>query len=302
MPSGGGPSTVSSNTQSNLPAWAVPYGMGLLGQTGNYINSDLAGGYPAGMQAQIAPLSPDQQEGLNLGYAAATGAQGLLGPALSQAQNTLSGAYLNPNTNPYLQGAFNEAALPVTEQYQYATQPGIQAEYAHAGAFGGSAQQQTEGLAQQGLGNALQNLATNIYGGAYQQGVQNQLAEEQLVPGLLGATFAPSQALLNLGGLVQNQQQAQLNAGQQNATNQYLYPYQTLGELAAMLPAAVGGAYNSSSSMTNPNALYPLGGLMAGSLGGYGLGSLLGGSLLGAGAGPLGAGLGGLGGLLSTLL
>jgi len=299
---GGGPSNVTSTTTSQLPPWAQPVAAYLLGNTENYVNADLQNGMPAGLNSQVAPLSGAQNQGLQSGLSAAAGAGALLNPALAQMENTLSGAMLNPASNPYLQATFEAAAQPLVTQYQDATEPGIQAEFAHAGSFGGSAQQQTEGIAQQELGNALANLGTGIYGNAYQQGLQNQIREQALLPGLLGASFAPAQEELALGGLQQAQNQAQLNANQQNAQLQYQYPFQTLDQLASVLPPAVGGSYLGSSSMTNPNAITPLTGTLAGGLGGYGLGSLIGAPLLGAAAGPLGAGLGGLAGLLAGLL
>lgn len=299
---GGGPSNVTSTTTARLPQFAVPYAKSALSDIGNYVNADLAGGFPGGMLAQVAPLTGLQRQGINLGQQTAEASQGLLAPALSQAEATLSGAYLNPQSNPYLAATYNEAAQPLVQNFRYATEPGIQAEFAHAGSFGGSAQNQTEGLAQQGLANALGNLATNIYGGAYQQGVQNQLKEQALVPSLMAAGFTPSQALLDLGGLSQQQNQARLNAALQNAQSEFNYPFQALGELASAIPVSVGGSYSATTTGPNPNAVNPLAGALAGSLGGYGLASLIGGSLLGGAAGPLGAGLGGLAGLLGTLL
>lgn len=299
---GGAPSNVTSTTTASLPAFAAPYANSVLNDVSNYVNADLAGGFPRGLLEQVAPLTGLQQQGINLGQNAATGSQALLVPALQQMEATLSGNYLNPQSNPYLSATYNEAAQPIVQQYRDAIAPGIQAEFAHAGSFGGSAQQQTEGLAQQGLANALGNLATNLYGGAYEQGLQNQIKEQSLLPSLLAASFTPSQALLNLGGLSQQQQQSQLNAALQNAQSEFNYPYQTLSQLASAIPVSVGGAYNATTTGPNPNALSPLAGSLAGSLGGYGLASLIGGSLLGGAAGPLGAGLGGLAGLLSSLL
>ena len=102
---------------------------------------------------------------------------------LGQAKQILSGAYLNPSSNPYLQATYNEAAQPLVTQFRDATEPGIQAEFAQAGSFGGSAQRDAENIAQQNLAQGLSNLGTNIYGENYEQGMQNMIREQGLLPG-----------------------------------------------------------------------------------------------------------------------
>jgi hypothetical protein len=182
------------------------------------------------------------------------------------------------------------------QQFRDATEPGLQAEFARAGSFGGSAQNQAESIAQQNLGNTLQNLATNIYGGNYEQERQNQIRQQGLVPSLLQASFAPASELMDIGGIQQQFGQRVLDTALQNAENQYNFPFQILGQLGAALPTAVGGAYMSQQTGPNPSAIDPLSGGLAGLLGVGGLlGALSGGGGFGEGIGSL---LGGLGSIL----
>jgi hypothetical protein len=297
MGSGGGPSNTTVTNQVQLPAWAQPYAAEFLGDVGNLVNQGLGSGYPFPAQ-QLYGFTPDQVAGMNLGtQSALSGAQGLLGPTLANVAATQSGAYLSPQSNPYLQQTFNAAAQPVVQQYEDATEPGIQAEFAQAGSFGGSAQNQAESLAQQNLGNTLQNLATNIYGGNYEQEQQNQIRQQALVPSLLNASFAPASELMDIGGTQQQFGQQALNTALGNIENQYNFPFQLLGQLGAAVPTAVGGAYTSQQTGPNPNAIDPLSGGLAGLLGAGGLLSALGG-----GGGGLGGGIGALLGGLSSLL
>ncbi|HKD67998.1 MAG TPA: hypothetical protein VKB84_14225 [Candidatus Binataceae bacterium] len=294
MGSGGGPSNTTVTNQVQLPAWAQPYAAQFLGDIGNYVNQGLASGYPFPAQ-QLYGFTPDQVAGMNMGSQAAMGAaQGLLDPTLANVAATQSGAFLSPQSNPYLEQTFNAAAAPVAEQFRDATEPGIQAQFAQAGSFGGSAQNQAQSIAQQNLGNTLQNLATNIYGGNYEQERQNQIRQQGLVPGLLDASFAPASELMNIGGTQQQFGQQVLNTALSNAENQYNFPFQILGQLGAALPTAVGGAYLSQQTGPNPNSIDPLSGGLAGLLGA--------GGLLGALSGGSGGGLGGLGGGISALL
>jgi len=296
MGSGGGPGNTTVTNQVALPAWATPYAGEYLGDINKYVNQGLASGYPFPAQ-QVYGFTPDQLTGMNLGSQAAMQANsGLLNPTLSNVAATQSGAYLSPQTNPYLQGTYNAAAAPVTQQFRDATEPGIQAEFARAGSFGGAAQNQAEGIAQQNLGNTLQNLATNIYGGNYEQERQNQIRQQGLVPGLVGASFAPASELMGIGGMQQQLGQETANTALQNAENQYNWPFQLLGQLGAALPTAVGKAYTSQQTGPNPNAIDPISGGLAGLLGVGGLlGSLGGGGGMGGGLSAL---LGGLGSML----
>jgi hypothetical protein len=66
--------------------------------------------------------------------------------------NTLQGDYLNPDSNPYLQGTFNRAAD--------LTRGRLDSEFAGAG--------RNLGAAQPARSEELQTLASNIYGGNYQ--------------------------------------------------------------------------------------------------------------------------------------
>jgi hypothetical protein len=156
MGSGGGPGNTTVTNQVALPAWAQPYAKEFLGDVGNYVKQGLSSGYPFPAQ-QLYGFTPDQLTGMNLGSQTAMQTNsGLLNPTLSNVATTQSGAYLMPQTNPYLEATYNAAAAPVAQQFRDATEPGIQAEFAQAGSFGGSAQNQAEGIAQQNLGNTLQ--------------------------------------------------------------------------------------------------------------------------------------------------
>lgn len=267
-----GPSSISSS--SSLPGWAAPYGMGLLGDTTSYVNQDLASGMPSGMNYQVAPFTGAQQAGLSQMEGAAGQMSNVINPAANSLTNTLSGANLNPESNPYLAQTVQEAMLPVVQNYQDATEPGIQAEFAHAGSFGGSAQQQQEQLGQYGLGQALASTATGILEPAYEQGLQQQLQAQGLVPGLLSSMTMPGQTLYGAGSSQQQQQQAQLDAAQQNASMQYQYPYNTLGNLASMMGPAVGGSYIGKTQ--NPNYVDPLSAGLSGAAGLGGIAALLG--------------------------
>lgn len=132
--------------------------------------------------ASTGGLPTENQTLANLGLGGTTG----------MLSNTISGKYLNPSTNPYLADTFNQAAKGVTDQYQTSIAPSLMAEGEVASGGGpgalanNSAFNQTQWQNQYGLGQTLNNLATDIYGGNYQQERQNQLAAAGQAQGLVG--------------------------------------------------------------------------------------------------------------------
>lgn len=92
------------------------------------------------------------------------GSQSLQG---ANAYNTsvLQGNFLN--ANPYLDKTFDMASKRVGDAYRTGTAPQIAASHSLAGRYGSGAQRKTESDARNQFGDTLNNLATQIYGGAY---------------------------------------------------------------------------------------------------------------------------------------
>lgn len=141
-------------------------------QSGMSYLSNVLGNNPATMIGSPGAVSPGMISGG--------------GPTMSAQESalidsTMGGAYLNPSTNPYITATYNEAAKGVTDQYNTSIAPSLMAEgEAAAGGgpgslAGGSGFNQAQWQNQYGLGQNLNNLATNIYGGNYAQERQNQM-------------------------------------------------------------------------------------------------------------------------------
>jgi hypothetical protein len=132
-----------------------------------------------------------------------------------------SGALLNPNSNPYLQQTFTEGAQQV--------QNALDSQFGAAGRnVLSSAPVQSD---------ELNNLATQLYGGAYQQGVNTMTQASGLAPSIDAGTYMPGQQLLsasnaalgnnaqfyNAGNNVLSAGNNLMNAGNNvNAANQYV--------------------------------------------------------------------------------
>jgi len=102
---------------------------------------------------------------------------------------TAQGQFLHPESNPYLRGTFNAAATDLTNAYRTATAPSIQAQASRMGQFGSSAMNEALALEQYGLGRNLENLASNIYGGNYQQERGRMAGAQQFGAGLYEGAY-----------------------------------------------------------------------------------------------------------------
>lgn len=250
----------SQTTRTEPPKYQLPYLQHGVQEARNLYNSSAP---------RVAPMSDTSSAAL--GGIAAQARNNQLSPAASNlATNTLNGGMLGTNPflqsgpNPHLDATFNQAAL--------ATQNQLGSQFARSGRDQGASQ----GLRAQQLGD----LATNIYGGAYENDQNRRLSaystERGLQQGALGMSPMLSQAqygdldrLLGVGQTFENYQQRQLDAPG-NALDQYL------GRVSGNMGSNVtvnggGGGFSGAGAM---------GGAMMGNqmFGGWGA---LGGGLLG---------------------
>lgn len=147
----------STTTTQDVPDWLKPYVMGNLNQAGGTKGALLANGTPATTAS------------------------------IPEYLKTVSGAYLDPATNPYLDATYKHAAGLVGA--------GIDSRFEAAGRYGSGAHQ---GVLQEGFNN----LGTSIFGGNYQAERARQTAAITGAPtfdtGTAGAAFAPYTDYANL--------------------------------------------------------------------------------------------------------
>ena len=245
--SGGGTST----TTQGLPAWLLPYAKQFINA---YAGQVFPGGqlqtYPPALNQQVAPFTADQLSAMSNLQGIVPQEQALAGLGAGQAGQTISGAYLYPQTNPFLDATFNAAAQGLVNQYQIATAPSTMAAAQHAGQMGSTAFDQQRQFDQYGLGQNLQNLAANIYGTNYSNERANQLAQINQLPTTLSAMTAPQTTLLGVGSLQQQQAQTGLDTATQNAINQFQFPFNLLSGLGGAIGQAGGGAGTSTTKVS----------------------------------------------------
>lgn len=288
-------STEAQNTIANRARAGTP----LLGSTTNFLNTNLQGGLNA------------QQQGAST--ALGTYAQGAFNPAETAAANQLTataqGDYLD-RVNPYLQKQVDDNAAKLTAQLKslysgngrYGSTPMVnsiadavgrvqndalaqnyQSERANQLAAAGQLGALGAGAANRGVG-AAQSLGA--LGG---QVVGGQLQAAGLLPTAQAAQYFDPQMLDLVGQARQANSQAQKQ--DVRAQNAYEYdanflPAEKLAGLLTGVPAPMSTTQTTSQS--------PVSNVLGGALGGA--------TLLGSSFGPLGLGIGALGGGLLGLL
>lgn len=254
MSGGGGTNTVSSTT---IPQEILPYYQGALQQGANLMSTPGPQYYPG---QQVAPLNPLQEQGLSSVQQAASAPNASQGAQNANLFET-SGALLNPSMNPYLQDTYQQGANQV--------QNTLSSEFAGSGRnIIGSAPVQSD---------SLNNLATQLYGGAYQQGVNTMTQASAMAPSIDAGTYMPSQQLLSAGAGLQGQTQNQINANMNAFNYNQQLPYNQLSWYSQMLGQNASPFKSSSGSTTgtsNPWATAAGAGTTAAAL--YGSGALSG--------------------------
>lgn len=281
--SGGGQQVV---TQNNAP-WG-PQGTGLQEVFGEAKKLYQGGGPQYFPGSTVAGFAPETEQALQMTQQRATQGSDVTRAAQGQNTATLRGDYLN--SNPYLDATFGKASDAVTRAYKEATIPGLNATFTMGGRLdGGNAKQTAFDQANNRLGSTLGDLATDIYGGNYQQERLNQQRATALAPTLAGQDYQDIGQLAAAGGQREEMSQAQLA----DQVNRFNFQQQAPANNLAQYLAFISGNYGGTSTTTQPIYRNTLASSLGGGLAGGQIGSMFGSQYA-----PYGAALGLLGGLV----
>lgn len=252
--------TSFEQTQTLPPDFAAPH----LTNAAQYSQDAMFAGGPEQYPGRtVAPFSPQTEQALGMIEGLTTGPNPLLNAGLQNATSVLSGDFLRPETNPFLQSTFNRAAD--------LTRNRLSSEFARAGRdIDASAPARSE---------ELQTLASNIFGNNYQRERTNQLQTLGQLPSLMGARFIDPKALAGVGGTVEAQGQRLIDDAVRRFDFEQMRPelaldsfVNRLTSLASPYPSTSG---TSSGSVPGVGAVPgAVGGLMFGNMLGNALGSI----------------------------
>ena len=294
--SGGGSSgpTTSTNVTTNIPEYAQPYVMRMLGQAESLTNpntnpyqqyqgaglqgTQIAGFNPMQTQAfnNVNNMTPSSQNGQATGIAGIASLNAL-GPG-AYAQNVQG--YMSP----YTQNVINQQEQSAIRDYGRSL-PQLGSAASQVGGLGGTREALMQSEANRNLQNTLANIDAQGYQNAYQnaQGQYNTSQGQALQgAGILGQLgqqdYAQkagiAQAQLTAGNQQQQLQQQLYNTQYQNFLNEQNYPYAQLSYMSGLLrgtsPQSVGSQYTQSAYQAPANTAAQIAGL------GVGIGSLFG--------------------------
>lgn len=257
---GSGDNTTTQQTQ--LPDYLQPYGP-LYAQQGYNLSQQPYNPYP---YETVAPFTQDQTTAMDQVRQRAMSGSPVVNAAQQQQLNTINGQYLNPDTNPYLQQTYDQAADRVTDSFARGTAAQTDARFTREGAFGGSAWNEIQGANQQALGDSLSGLAANIYGNNYANERSRQQQAAQFSPNFAAQDYRDAEALLNVGGMQQQQGQQYLSDDYSRFQQAQQYPYQQFQTFGQLFNPNLG----SSATQTQPG-VGAANGLLGGALGGLGI-------------------------------
>lgn len=231
--------------------------------------------------SRVAGFTPNQQAGWDASLAGAASqvpaAQNALGIA-----NQYGGGFQNylgqaGGLNPMLMQLIQQGNQLLGRNFQQATRPGINQGAVGVGGFGGSRHGITEGIAQQGLGDAMQRQTTQLLGSGWSEGQRNLANAWNQAPGMaqlqMNAQALPGNAMMGFGqalGGVGGQQQGmnQLRLAEMGQDWQTLQqaPLTALQNYSNLVNQAAG--QGSTSTGPNPNYMNPLQSALGGALAG----------------------------------
>jgi hypothetical protein len=250
MSKGSAPTQQTATTSYEPSEFIKPYLTEALGGAQQLYQSDVPQYFP---EATYVPFSGQTEAAMQLQEQRALAGSPLLGSSQQEIQNILSGQYLDPSTNPYLQQAYERAAGGV--------QSNIASQFAKAGRYGSGAMTET-------LGKSLGDIASQIYGGAYQQERARQLQAAQLAPQLAQQDYADISRLAQVGQSREGLQEAALADAMQRFQFEQQKPYTKLREYLA----SIGAPYAQQTVTAEPISRNLAGGLLSGAVLGAGLG------------------------------
>lgn len=279
----GAPSNTTQTSIQQLPAWLNNANTFGAQQAQNLYNQGGPAYYPGNT---VAPFSPMQEQYFSGVENLAQNGTPIENSATNQMTQTLGGSYLDPSSNPYLQDTFNQAANGVQNR--------LSTEFASQG--------RNPSMSLGAQADAMNHLATDIYGGNYQAERANQMKALAYSPAMDQMGLTGLNALNSAGGMLQNQAQ-NMQGQSQNLYNYYAgLPWTNLNNFMNTVNSL---SHGGSSSVTGPGPQGPnrtmsaLGGAASGAVAGGAIGSAIAGGETGSAAGPWGTAIGAGLGLLS---
>lgn len=167
-------------------------------------------------------------------------------PVLDQANQTLTQTLQGGNTNPYLDQLVSKAQSSVSDNWNNFTKPQSEAAMVNSGSFGNSGLQEQQDNLRKAAVQQSSDIATQMYGNAYNTDRSAQLQGLSLAPTYGNQAYTDAGQLLNAGNTQQNAQQNNLDFGYQQFQDAQNDPYKKLQAIGGVVGQSTGQKTTSS--------------------------------------------------------
>ena len=161
-------------------------------------------------------------------------------PVMDQANQTLTSTLQGGQTNPYLDQMVGKAQQSVADNWNNFTKPQTEAAMVNSGSFGNAGLQQMQDNQQKAAVQQSSDIATQMYGNAYNTDRANQMAALQLAPTYGNQAYTDAAQLLNAGNTQQNQAQQGLDFNYQQFQDAANDPYKKLQAIGGVVGQNMG--------------------------------------------------------------
>ena len=224
----------SSTTMPTIPDELKPLANLYVKQATQIANTP----YQAYTGQRYADLNGTQNQALQMIQNRATNGS----PVMDQANSTLTSMMQGGNTNPYLDQMVGKAQQSVANNYNLVTKPQMETSMVNSGSFGNSGLQQMQANQQKQVGQQMSDIATQMYGNAYNTDRSNQMQALGMAPQYGNQAYTDAGQLLNAGNTQQNNAQNNLDFGYQQFQDAQNYPYKQLQATGGVVGQNMGSA------------------------------------------------------------
>lgn len=236
--SGGGGGT--SSTIQSIPDELKPLASAYTSKAINLGNQ----GFTPYYGDRYADLNGTQQAGINAMTSRAVNGDPTMDIATQTLQKTLAGG----ETNPYLDGVVKKAQSSVSDTFNNMTKPQTETAMANSGSFGNAGLAETMQNQQKAAVGQASDIATSMYGAAYDGDKARQQAALQLAPTYGNQAYTDADKLLSAGQIQQDQQQQDQDFDYSQFQDYQNLPYKQLSAMSGVFGSNLGGASTTTQS------------------------------------------------------
>ena len=164
-----------------------------------------------------------------------------------QAQSGLQ-SMMGDQTNPYLDQQVANAQKSVVDSYNLTAKPQMESAMVGSGSFGNSGLQQMQQQSQSQLQQNLGNVASEMYGNAYNTNQSNKLAALGMAQGFANQDYTDLGQMLNAGNAYQDQAQNNADFNYEQWQQQQDDPYKKLQAMTGVMSGTAGSSTTTKQS------------------------------------------------------